>query len=429
MKITENPTTEEIKILLKRPSQNNNTQIRKTVLEIIEKVKENGNTAIKEFSKKFDDVILQNLTVSKDEFNKAEKNTGDELKSAVKTASKNIFKFHEAQKVKIKKIETAEGIYCWQKNVPIEKIGLYVPGGSSPLFSTLLMLAIPAKIAGCKEIIVCTPPKKNGEIDNSILYVAKQIGIEKIFKVGGAQAIAAMAYGTEAIPRVNKIFGPGNIWVTIAKQIVNSSGVAIDMPAGPSEVLIIADSSANSKFIAADLLSQAEHGADSQVILITTSKRLIEAVLKDIETLKKQLPRRKIIEQSLNNSIAIFVNNLQKAIKISNYYAPEHLIIATDNAEQLSEKVINAGSVFIGNYSPEAVGDYASGTNHTLPTNGYASAYSGLSLNSFMKQITFQHLTKKGLQKISKTVQTMAKAEGLDAHKLAVQIRDEAENV
>jgi len=307
--------------------------------------------------------------------------------------------------------------------VPIQKVGLYIPGGSSPLFSTLLMLAIPAKIAGCEEIIICSPPQKDGNVATTILFVAKLLGIKNIFKIGGAQAIAALTFGTETIPKVDKIFGPGNQWVTVAKQIVNSLGVAIDMPAGPSEVLVIADDTANAKFVASDLLSQAEHGADSQVILISTNKQIISKVKEEVDILTTQLSRKVIIEQSLKNCIMILVNNLDEAIAISNIYAPEHLILAVDNPETLAEKVINAGSVFLGNYSPESTGDYATGTNHTLPTNGFASTYSGVSLDSFMKKITFQKLTKSGLSQIATAVEIMAEAEGLDAHKLAVTLR------
>jgi len=345
------------------------------------------------------------------------------LKTAIEVARKNIYKFHNSQVNTISKIEIEDGITCWRKDVPIQKVGLYIPGGSSPLFSTMLMLAIPAKIAGCEEIVICSPPQNDGNIAPTILFVAKLLGIKNIFKVGGAQAIAAMAFGTETIPKVDKIFGPGNQWVTVAKQIVNSFGISIDMPAGPSEVLVIAEDSANAKFVASDLLSQAEHGADSQVILISTSEKLINSVKEEIENFIHQLPRKSIIEKSLENSIMILVNNLEEAIYISNIYAPEHLILAVENPEKLAEKVTNAGSVFLGNYSPESAGDYATGTNHTLPTNGFASTYSGVSLDSFIKKITFQKLTKLGLSKIASAVEVMAEAEGLDAHKLAVTLR------
>ncbi len=427
MKTYKYPTIEETKELLKRPTIESNV-IQEKVLSIINEVKTKGDKALFEFSKKFDGVSLTQLIVGETEFNGIESKVEKKLKSAINVAQTNINKFHKAQKSELLKIEIADGITCWRKSVPIEKVGLYIPGGTSPLFSTLLMLGIPANIAGCKEIVVCTPPQKNGKIADSILYVARLLGISKIFKVGGAQAIAAMALGTETISRVDKIFGPGNQWVTAAKQIVNSFGVAIDMPAGPSEVLVIADDSANPKFVATDLLSQAEHGVDSQVILISTSELLINLVMTEIDRYTKQLSRNEIIEKSLENSAAILVNNLDEAIGISNHYAPEHLILSVENAETVAEKIVNAGSVFLGNYSPESAGDYASGTNHTLPTNGFASAYSGVSLDSFMKKITFQNLTKSGLQKIAIAIETMADTEGLDAHKLAVTVRSEKDN-
>ncbi len=427
MKTYKYPTIEETKELLKRPTIESNV-IQEKVLSIINEVKTKGDKALFEFSKKFDGVSLTQLILGETEFNGIESKVEEKLKSAINVAQTNINKFHKAQKSELLKIEIADGITCWRKSVPIEKVGLYIPGGTSPLFSTLLMLGIPANIAGCKEIVVCTPPQNNGKIADSILYVARLLGISKIFKVGGAQAIAAMALGTETISRVDKIFGPGNQWVTAAKQIVNSFGVAIDMPAGPSEVLVIADDSANPKFVATDLLSQAEHGVDSQVILISTSELLINSVMTEIDKYTKQLSRNKIIEKALENSAAILVNNLDEAIGISNHYAPEHLILSVENAETVAEKIVNAGSVFLGNYSPESAGDYASGTNHTLPTNGFASAYSGVSLDSFMKKITFQNLTKSGLQKIAIAIETMADTEGLDAHKLAVTVRSEKDN-
>jgi len=427
MKTYKYPTIKETKELLKRPAIESRI-IQEKVFSIIKAVKTNGDKALFEFSKQFDEVSLSRLSVSETEFNGIENRVDEKLKSAINIARENIFKFHNAQQVESLKIEIDKGITCWRKNVPIEKVGLYIPGGTSPLFSTLLMLGIPANIAGCKEIIICTPPQKDGSIADSILYVAKLLGIKKVFRVGGAQAIAAMALGTETIPEVDKIFGPGNQWVTAAKQIVNSYGVAIDMPAGPSEVLVVADDSANPKFVAADLLSQAEHGIDSQVVLLSTSEVLIDSVMTEIEEFKKQLLRRDIIEKSLENSALILVKDLDEAIIISNQYAPEHLILSVKNAESIAEKVINAGSVFLGNYSPESAGDYASGTNHTLPTNGFASTYSGVSLDSFMKKITFQKLTKLGLQKIASSIEIMAETEGLDAHKLAVTIRSENDN-
>ncbi len=427
MKIIKYPNTEKIQGLLKRPAIDS-TVIQRKVSSIIDAVKVDGDKALFEFARKFDNVNLTQLSVNKNEFKEIGNRIDKKLKEAINVAKENIFKFHNSQKSDVLKVEITEGVTCWRKSVPIEKVGLYIPGGSSPLFSTLLMLGIPAQIAECREIIICTPPQKNGKVAESILYVAKLLGIKKIFKVGGAQAIAAMTFGTETIPKVDKIFGPGNQWVTAAKQMVNSFGVAIDMPAGPSEVLVIADDSANPKFIAADLLSQAEHGPDSQVVLLSTSERLIGLVIAEIEKFKNKLSRKYIIEKSLLNSALILVQNLDEAVKISNDYAPEHLILSVKDAETLSEKITNAGSVFLGNYSPESAGDYASGTNHTLPTNGFASAYSGVSLDSFLKKITFQKLTKSGLNKIASTIETMAEAEGLDAHKLAVTIRREKIN-
>ncbi len=427
MKTYKYPTIEETKELLKRPAIESRI-IQEKVFSIIKAVKTNGDKALFEFSQKFDGVSLSQLAISEAEFDGLENRIDGKLKLAIDVARKNIETFHKAQQVDSPKIEIDEGITCWRKRVPIEKVGLYIPGGTSPLFSTLLMLGIPSNIAGCKEIIICTPPQKDGNIADSVLYVAKILGFKKIFKVGGAQAIAAMALGTGTIPKVNKIFGPGNQWVTAAKEIVNSFGVAIDMPAGPSEVLVIADDSANPKFIAADLLSQAEHGVDSQVVLLSTSEQLINSVLLEIDKFKNQLSRKEIIEKSLLNSALILVGNLDEAIEISNQYAPEHLILSVKDAENFAEKIINSGSVFLGNYSPESAGDYASGTNHTLPTNGYASAYSGVSLDSFMKNITFQKLTQSGLQKIAPAIEAMAEAEGLDAHKLAVIVRSEEDD-
>lgn len=427
MKTIKYPEIGNIVELLKRPLFENEI-IQEKVLLIIKEVKVNGDKSLIDFSRKFDGVDVKELMVSESEFDKAESEIDEKLKAAIEIAKNNIYKFHNSQKTEIKKIEIEEGITCWRKDVPIQKVGLYIPGGSSPLFSTLLMLGIPAKIAECKEIVICSPPQKDGKIASSILYVAKLLGIKNVYKVGGAQAIAAMTFGTESIPKVDKIFGPGNQWVTAAKQLVNSFGIAIDMPAGPSEVLVIADDSADPKFVASDLLSQAEHGADSQVILITTSEALADSIKIEIDNFLIQLSRKSIIEKSLENSVILLVNDLVEAMDISNTYAPEHLILAVENPEMLAEEVVNAGSVFLGNYSPESAGDYASGTNHTLPTNGFASAYSGVSLDSFMKKITFQKLTKAGLSKIAMAVETMAEAEGLDAHKLAVTIRSKETN-
>ncbi|MCF6269341.1 MAG: histidinol dehydrogenase [Melioribacteraceae bacterium] len=424
MELIKYSTTEETMKLLNRPVIESRI-IQEKVFSIIKAVKTNGDKALKEFSEKFDGVSLTQLSVVTAEFDGVENRINEKLKLAIEIARKNIFKFHKAQHVEYPKIEIDDGIKCWRKSVPIETVGLYIPGGTSPLFSTLLMLGIPANIAGCKEIVICTPPQKDGGVSDSILYVAKELGIRSVFKVGGAQAIAAMALGTKTIPKVDKIFGPGNQWVTAAKQIAHSYGVAIDMPAGPSELLVIADDSANPKFVATDLLSQAEHGPDSQVVLISTSEQLINSVILEINNFKKELPRREIIEKALLHSVFILVDDFDKAFAVSNQYAPEHLILSTKNAEVLSENILNAGSVFLGNYSPESAGDYASGTNHTLPTNGFASAYSGVSLDSFMKKITFQKLTKSGLSKIASAIGTMADAEGLDAHKLAVTVRSE----
>ena len=422
MKTIRYPNIEEIIELLKRPTLNIDS-MKEKVIPIINSVRSSGDAALFGFSEKFDSVVLSELKVTDSEFDKAETQIPINLKDAIKVASKNIFKFHEFQKTKAQKIEISEGITCWRKSLPIEKVGLYIPGGSSPLFSTLLMLGIPAIIARCGKIVVCTPPQKDGTISPSILYSAKSLGITEVYKVGGAQAIAAMAYGTESISKVDKIFGPGNQWVTATKQFVNSDGIAIDMPAGPSEVLVIADESANSKFVASDLLSQAEHGPDSQVVLVTTSEKLSTTIQNEIKLFSKDLTRNDFIEQSLQNSSIVLVNSIDEALEVSNIYAPEHLILAIENAELESEKVTNAGSVFIGNYSPESAGDYASGTNHTLPTNGFASAYSGVSLDDFIKKITFQKLTKNGLKELGRTIEVMADAEGLDAHKLAVTIR------
>ena len=345
------------------------------------------------------------------------------MKQAIQEAKLNIETFHASQKEAIKKIETMPGVICWRQAVGIEKVGLYIPGGSAPLFSTVLMLAVPAQIAGCKEIVLCTPPSKDGSINPAILYTAALCGIKNIFKAGGVQAIAAMAYGTESISRVFKLFGPGNQYVTLAKQIIQQQGVAIDMPAGPSELLVIADETAIPEYVAADLLSQAEHGPDSQVVLLTTNEAVAEKIIHAINNQLKELPRKEITELALQNSKAIIVKDMEEAITLSNLYAPEHLILAGSNAEDITDKIISAGSVFIGNYSPESAGDYASGTNHTLPTNGYAAMYSGVSIDSFVKKITYQQLTKEGLENISNTVMAMAAAEGLAAHKNAVAIR------
>jgi len=422
MKIIKNPDKKEWSKLLKRPAIKEK-EIRRIVKPILKKVKEKGDKALRLFAFEYDHVELDNILVSSSEIAGIEKNIDKDIREAIKKAYKNIKKFHEAQMTDTLEVETTRGVICKRKNVPIERVGLYVPGGSAPLFSTVLMLAIPAKIAGCKEIIICTPPDRNGKIHPLILYAAKLTGVDKIAKVGGAQAIGALAYGTESVPKVDKIYGPGNQYVTAAKQIVNQKGIAIDMPAGPSEVAVIADHSANPEFIASDLLSQAEHGIDSQVILISTNQDLIRKVIIEIKVLSKALPRKHIIEKSLLNSRFFLVENLDVAVDLSNAYAPEHLIISTENCDALAEKIINAGSVFLGNYTPESAGDYASGTNHTLPTYGYARNHSGVSVDSFVKKITFQKISITGLRNLGPAIELMAEKEELEAHKLAISIR------
>jgi len=408
--------------ILKRPAFDSKS-LEKTVSEILLEVKQNGDAAIKMYASKFDGVVLDELKVSESEIAEANLLVADNLKTAIDVAKNNITKFHTAQKEISTQIETTTGVVCWRKSVAIQKVGLYIPGGSAPLFSTLLMLGIPALLAGCGDIVVCTPVDKNGKINPVILYVAQLIGLKNIYKTGGAQAIAAMAYGTETIPQVYKIFGPGNQYVTCAKQLINSQGIAIDMPAGPSEVAVYADETANPIFVAADLLSQAEHGADSQVVLVANSMLLVEAVQKELQQQLTFLSRQATATKALQNARFIIMKNTDAAFELLNEYAAEHLIIASDNAVELSQKVINAGSVFLGHYSPESVGDYAAGTNHTLPTNGYAKAYSGVSLDSFVKKITFQQVSKTGIENIGKAVEIMAEAEGLDAHKNAVTVR------
>lgn len=422
MKIISNPQRTEWDVLLRRPAFDSRS-LEAVVMPVLQEVKQRGDTALLEFTERFDKVKLTDIQVSVDEIKAAEKLLSEDLKTAIAQAKQNIHAFHLRQLQLPEKIETMAGVTCWRKSVAIEKVGLYIPGGSAPLFSTVLMLGIPATIAGCKEIILTTPPGKDGKIHPAILYAAQQAGITRIFKVGGAQAIAAMAYGTESIPAVFKIFGPGNQYVTCAKQLVQRDGVAIDMPAGPSEVCVLADETANPNYIAADLLSQAEHGPDSQVLLITTSASLASEVIKAIGVQTEVLPRKEIVEDALQNSRALVVKNMDDAIAIVNEYAPEHLIICCKDDETIGEQVINAGSVFLGNYSPESAGDYASGTNHTLPTNGYANAYSGVSVDSFLKKITYQKLTQAGLSGIASTIIRMAEAEGLDAHANAVRVR------
>ena len=422
MKLYKYPSTKEWPVIVQRPLADLSA-IEESVTRILKKVRKKGDKAVFKYTKKFDGAELTSLLVTDNEINQAESLLEEELKTAIRQAKKNIELFHVSQKEEVKKIDTMPGVTCWRQSLPIEKVGLYIPGGSAPLFSTVLMLAVPARIAGCREIILCTPPSKDGNINPAILFAANLCGVTKIYKVGGVQAIAAMTYGTASIPKVFKIYGPGNQYVTAAKQLVQQQGVSIDMPAGPSEVLVIADETAVPEFIAADLLSQAEHGPDSQVLLITTSETLAEKVNEAINDQLKSLPRKEIATKALQNSKTVVTNSLDEAIELSNLYAPEHLILSCENAEEISGKITNAGSVFIGNYSPESAGDYASGTNHTLPTNGYAAMYSGVSLDSFIKKITFQHLTKSGLNNIGNTVMVMAAAEGLDAHKNAVAIR------
>jgi histidinol dehydrogenase len=420
--VCKHPNKGEWEKLLKRPSLDNSS-LEASVSNILREVKLNGDEALRKFASMFDKVTLADLLVTKEEISKAEDLLQDDLKEAIKQASKNIERFHSAQLRDEDVIETMPGVKCWRKAVAIEKVGLYIPGGTAPLFSTILMLGIPAKIAGCKEIILCTPSDKQGHVNAAILFAAKLVGVTKIFKVGGAQAIAAMAYGTATIPKVYKIFGPGNQYVTAAKMLVQRDGVAIDMPAGPSEVAVLADETAEPSFIAADLLSQAEHGPDSQVVLVTTSESLATQTSEEVAKQLSVLPRKDFAKKALDNSKIILVKSVEEGIKIINEYAPEHLIISCADDEQIASQIINAGSVFLGNYSPESVGDYASGTNHTLPTNGYARAYSGVSVDSFVKKITYQKLSKEGLQTIGKTVELMAEAEGLDAHKNAVTVR------
>ena len=422
MKIIENPLQESLPELLQRPAMDH-AALYTVVQGVLDAVKKEGDTAVAAYTQKFDGVTIDNAIVTEAEINEAALALSPALKEAIQLAAKNIRCFHEAQVSETIKIETMPGVSCWRKSIGIDKVGLYIPGGSAPLFSTVLMLGIPAVIAGCKEIILCTPPAANGQVHPAILYAASVVGITRIFKIGGVQAIAAMAYGTETVPQLYKIFGPGNQYVTAAKQLVQQSGVAIDMPAGPSEVCVLADETCNPAFVASDLLSQAEHGPDSQVLLVSTSKKVVADVEEALAAQLALLPRKDIAQKALDNSTAIVVEDMDRAIFIVNSYAAEHLILACKNDEVIAEKITNAGSVFLGNYSPESVGDYASGTNHTLPTSGYARAYSGVSVDSFVKKVTFQKLTPAGLQAIGAAVETMAAAEGLDAHKNAITIR------
>ncbi len=408
--------------LLSRPVIDNRS-LELSVANILKEVKDNGDEAVKRFSLMFDKVAADKLEVNPVEIEEAAGLIGPALKEAIRQAANNIRTFHDRQLHAETPVETMPGVTCWRKAVAIEKVGLYIPGGTAPLFSTLLMLGIPAMIAGCKEIILCSPPDAKGNLHPAILFAAKTVGVTRIFKVGGIQAIAAMAYGTDSIPQVYKIFGPGNQYVMCAKQLIQKDGIAIDMPAGPSEVAVYADASANPAFVAADLLSQAEHGPDSQVVLVSPSRSVVDSILSALEQQLEDLPRKEIARKALDNSRAFLVNDRQGAMALLNEYAPEHLILACEDPEELSEQVINAGSVFLGHFSPESVGDYASGTNHTLPTNGYAKAYSGVSLDSFVKKITFQQLTKDGIREIGPMVELMAEAEGLQAHANAVRVR------
>ncbi|MBL7817434.1 MAG: histidinol dehydrogenase [Saprospiraceae bacterium] len=435
MKIYKQLNPSDYSTALTRPTMDTSVLF-DSVQAILTDIKQNGETAVRKYAEKFDKLVLDELKVTEEEFLAAENALSDDLKTAILTAKANIETFHQRQKGVVEVIETMQGVRCWRKSVGIDRVGLYIPGGTAPLFSTVLMLGVPAQIAGCQQIVLCSPPspkesfqtvidEKTGEkqIHPAVLFAAKACGITEVFKLGGVQAIGAMAYGAGSVPRVWKIFGPGNQYVTAAKQLVNTEGVAIDMPAGPSEVLVIADETANPDFVAIDLLSQAEHGVDSQVVLVAFSETIVNNVLQSIEKQLIELPRANLAQEALKNSVAIIVEDEEEAMQISNYYAPEHLILQVANADVLSEKVVNAGSVFIGHWSPESVGDYASGTNHTLPTNGYARAYSGVSVDSFVKKITFQRLDTEGVKNIGKTVVTMAEAEQLDAHARAVSIR------
>ena len=422
MKVINEPSTNEWASILARPTIDA-AQLNDKVNAIIKEVVVGGDAALKKFTLQFDRVSINEFKVTAEKIAAAENLISAGLKTAIQLAKVNIEVFHNSQIQQVDRIETMPGVWCWRKSVGIEKVGIYIPGGSAPLFSTVLMLGVPAKMAGCKEIILCTPPNEQGEINPAILYAASLVGVTAIYSVGGAQAIAAMAYGTASIPKVYKIFGPGNQYVTAAKQLVQQNGMAIDMPAGPSEVCVWADENAIPSFVAADLLSQAEHGPDSQVILIANNTVIVETIQREIDLQLTVLPRKDFAAKALLNSKAIILSNQDQAIDLINAYAPEHLILAVDNSLQIADKIINAGSVFIGNYSPESVGDYASGTNHTLPTNGYAKAYSGVSLDSFVKKITFQQLTERGLMNIAPTVVEMADAEGLQAHSNAVSVR------
>ena len=422
MNIIKYPARSEWASIVERPHLDV-TELNQTVANVLADIKARGDEAVKGYELKFDHIDLDTLAVSEKELEEAESLISDDLRQALELAHENIKKFHESQRFRSKKVETQPGVVCWQKSVAIEKVGLYIPGGTAPLFSTVLMLATPAKIAGCREIVLCTPPDRQGNVNPAILVAARIAGVSKIFKIGGVQAIGAMAYGTESVPKVYKIFGPGNQYVMAAKQQVSLHDVAIDMPAGPSEVCVIADEMANPEFVAADLLSQAEHGVDSQVLLITTSHKLIDDVQQEVSRQLDRLPRKEMAQRSLENSRIILVRDKKEAIDLSNVYAPEHLVIQTKDYEEMGERVVNAGSVFLGRYACESAGDYASGTNHTLPTHGYATAYNGVNLDSYCRKVTFQHLTEEGIRSIGRAVELMAEAEQLDAHKNAMTVR------
>ncbi|MBQ9171209.1 MAG: histidinol dehydrogenase [Bacteroidaceae bacterium] len=422
MKIYQYPSQEELSELLRRPVRDA-SELGATVASVLQDVKQKGDAAVRDYEEKFDHVRLSELAVSEDEMRAAEALVSDELKQAIKVAHQNIHRFHEAQRFEGEHIQVTNGVECWQKSVAVERVGLYIPGGTAPLFSTVLMLATPAKIAGCKEIVLCTPPARDGSVNPAILVAARTAGVNRIYKIGGVQAIGAMAYGTESVPKVYKIFGPGNQFVMCAKQQVSLHDVAIDMPAGPSEVEVLADETSNVSFVAADLLSQAEHGPDSQVLLVCKSIDTAQKVEEEVKLQLSKLPRKDIAAQALEHSKAIVVRDENEMMDITNRYAPEHLIIETSNYMELAEKVVNAGSVFLGPLTPESAGDYASGTNHTLPTNGYAVAYSGVNLDSFCRKVTFQHIQPEGIKSIGRAVELMAEAEGLDAHKNAMTLR------
>ncbi len=422
MNIIINPSRKDWDEILKRPTFTT-TSLESIVKEVFDSIQQNGDDALRKYTEKFDKVSIADFSVSVEEIKNAESQVSSALKNAIQLAKQNIEKFHSSQKIEKKVISTANGVDCWQESRGIEKVGIYIPGGSAPLFSTVLMLGIPAKIAHCKEIILCTPPDINGNINPAILYTAQLIGITKIFKVGGIQAIGALTFGTESVPKVYKVFGPGNQYVTAAKQVALSEGISIDMPAGPSELLVLADETANASFVASDLLSQAEHGADSQVICVSKSQNVLNAVAKEITIQIEDLPRKEIAKQAIENSKLIYLEDENEILDLINEYAPEHYILSVENEDFYLNGIINAGSVFIGNYTPESAGDYASGTNHTLPTNGFAKAYSGVNLDAFVKKITFQKITKEGIQNIGNAIEVMAEAEGLQAHKNAVTLR------